>query len=188
MNSAVAVFGLSGVGKSTERVVLEAGGLARSVNAGELSRRRRRDADHADSLRVLAAEEIQHNQELLVSEFAAERAKGGSPVLLLDGHCVVDIGERLVTVSVDVIEQLDLAALVFVHARLSVIAERRMKDSHRARPRRGEVKLSRQQEAGLVACTSYAVGLGLPLAVVTAEQYAVVVSLVDLLARVPIGR
>lgn len=184
MNRAIAVFGLSGVGKSTvvERVVSASGGLARSVNAGELIHLRRGDVIGSRSLRSLTAEEILCNQELLVAEFAKERTKGEAPVLLLDGHCVVDNGERLVTVPSDVIERLDLSAAVFIQASPMAIAKRRSDDCRRARPYRSSATLRDQQEAGLSACMSYTIRLGLPLAVVTVDHAAILVSLVKHLA------
>ena len=184
MNRAIGVFGLSGVGKSTvvKRVVSESGRLARSVNAGELIRRRRGEVEGGRNLRLLTAEEILSNQELLVAEFAEERSKGEAPVLLLDGHCVVDNGERLVTVPPYVIEQLYLSALVFIQASPEAIAKRRSDDGRRARPCHSNTTLRDQQEAGLSACTSYAIRLGLPLAVVTVDHAAIFVSLVKHLA------
>lgn len=98
MKRVVAVFGLSGVGKSTlvQGVVARLPGLVASVNAGELIRRNRRLPTSSDDLRLLQPEEIRANQDVLVRELDKERQRDGAPVLLLDGHCVIDNGRALV--------------------------------------------------------------------------------------------
>ncbi|MCY3621517.1 MAG: AAA family ATPase [Gammaproteobacteria bacterium] len=181
----VAVFGLSGVGKSTTvaKVVAAAEGLVASVNAGDLIGRGRPDGRGAEGLRLLGAEEILRNQELLVEELAVERMAPGPPVLLLDGHCVIDNGEELVPVPVGVVERLGVAAVVYLRGDAGVIRERRRWDGRRRRPDLDEARLSSQQESGLMACTSYAVELGLPMIVVTAAEYGLIVTLVEYLAR-----
>ena len=185
MRSAVAVFGLSGAGKSTTvaQVLSAAGGLAASVNAGELIRRQRPDSRVAEDLRLLGAGEIQSNQELLVEAVAVERKAAGPPVLLLDGHCVIDNGEELVAVPVDVIDRLELSAVVCLTAQSGEIRERRRLDSSRTRPDLDEGELSMHQESSLAVCASYSVDLGLPLLVVSAAEYGLIVALVEHLAR-----
>ena len=185
MRKVVAVFGLSGVGKSTTvaQVVAAADGLAASVNAGDLIARRRTGGRGADGLRVLGAGEILSNQELLVEEVAVERRALGAPVLLLDGHCVIDNGEELVPVPVGVVERLAVAAVVYLTADSAEMRARRRSDSSRKRPDLDAAELSRQQERGLAACTSYSVELGLPMMVVSAAEYRLIVTLVAHLAR-----
>ena len=187
MRKVVAVFGLSGVGKSTmvERVVAAAEGLAAAVNAGELIGRRR--PGQGDGLRLLSTGEIQGNQNLLVEEVAAERARPGPPVLLLDGHCVIDNGEELVPVPVGVIERLGVSAMVYVTADAGEIRARRLSDPGRKRPDLDEAELASHQATCLAVCTSYSVELGLPTIVVPVGEHGLVVTLVTYLARDGMG-
>ena len=177
----IAVFGLSGVGKSAtvRRVVSESRGLAATVNAGQLIRRRHGDDHTPETLRLLPAEEIRRNQELLVEELARARSTGGAPVLLLDGHCLIDNGEQLVPIPIEVIERLDLAALVFVQEGAAEIRARRLADSKRARPNLPSADLARHQQCALAVCHGYASRLGLPLTVVTAQQWPSILRLVE---------
>ena len=183
------MFGLSGVGKSTTvaQVVSAADGLAESVNAGDLIGRQRRGVGGADRLRMLGAAEILSNQELLVEELAVERRVPGPPVLLLDGHCVVDNGAELVSIPVDVVKRLRMSAVVYLTAGSGEIRARRRLDASKGRPDVDEAELSRHQESGLAACTSYSVELGLPMMVVSAAEYGLIVTLVAYLARAGAG-
>ena len=115
MTKVIAVFGLSGVGKSTtvRQTVSASGGLAAARNAGDLIHRRLRDHGSAEMLRLLPAEQIQRNQEFLIEELASVRTTVGARVLLLDGHCVIDNGEQLIPKPIAVIKRLDLAAAMY---------------------------------------------------------------------------
>lgn len=185
MRKVVGVFGLSGVGKSTTvaQVVSTAGGLAASVNAGDLIRRRRVAGRRAVDLRLLGVGEIRSNQELLVEEVAVEREVPGAPVLLLDGHCVIDNGEQLVPIPVGVVERLGLSAVVYLTADAREIRARRRSDAGRKRPDVDEAELATQLESGLAVCAGYAVELRLPLVVVSPAEYGLIVTLVDYLVR-----
>lgn len=181
MTQVIAVFGLSGVGKSTtvQRVVTASGGAAAAVNAGDLIRQRLRDQRSTEMLRFLPAEQIQRNQEFLIEELASVRTTVSAPVLLLDGHCVIDNGEQLVPIPIKVIKRLDLAALVFVQGEAVDIRARRLADGGRSRPILSSAELAKQQKCALAVCASYASGLGLRLTVVTAEQWRSVMRVIE---------
>ena len=181
LTKVIAVFGLSGVGKSTtlKRVVAESGGLATVVNAGVLIRRQTLNDESSEALRLLPTEDIQRNQEILVEELARERTAIGAHVLLLDGHCVIDNGDQLVPIPVEIIEQLDLAALVFVQEEAREIRARRLGDEKRMRPDLSPAEIAKQQNQALEICDSYASELGLSLTVVTTEQWQSVARLVE---------
>lgn len=180
----IAVFGLSGVGKSTtlQQVVAESGGLAIVMNAGALIGRRKQNKGSDENLRLLPTKEIQHNQEILIEELARERKSIGAQVLLLDGHCVIDNGDRLVPIPIEVIKKLDLAALVFVQEEVERIRERRLRDEKRSRPNLSVAELAKQQKKALEVCSVYASVLGLPLTIVTVEQWQLIAELVDEIA------
>ena len=185
MRKVVAVFGLSGVGKSTTvaKVVAAADGLVASVNAGDLIGRRLTGGRETDGLRLLSADKIRSNQELLVEELAVARMARGSPVLLLDGHCVIDNGRELIWVPVDIVERLGIAAVVYLTGDSGEIRARRRSDSSRKRPDLDEDELVRHQQSGLAACMSYSVELGLPMMVVSPAEYRLIVTLAAHVAR-----
>ena len=177
----IAVFGLSGVGKSTtlQRVVAESGGLAAVVNAGTLIGRRTLSNRLGETLRLLPAERIQHNQEILIEELARERTTVGAQVLLLDGHCVIDNGDQLVPIPIEIIERLDLAALVFLQEGAEKIRARRLSDEKRTRPDLSSTELDKQQRHALDVCSGYASELGLPISIVNSGQWQSVARVVD---------
>ncbi len=177
----IGVFGLSGVGKSTtlQRVANESEGLATVVNAGALIGRRALNNGSGEALRLLPTEDIHHNQEILVEELARERTIVGVEVILLDGHCVVDNGDQLIPVPVEIIERLNLSALVFVQDETEKIRTRRQWDEKRKRPDLSSTELAIQQRRALEVCSSYASELKLSLTIVTTEQWHSVVRVVN---------
>ena len=177
----IAVFGLSGVGKSTilQRVMAESGGLAAVVNAGDLIGRRTLNNKSGETLRLLPAEDIQHNQEILVDELARERTTIGTQVLLLDGHCVIYNGDQLVPIPIEIIERLELAVLVFLQEEAEKIRARRLSDEKRTRPDLSSTELDKQQRHALDVCRSYESQLGLPLVIVTSGQWQSIARVVD---------
>lgn len=105
------------------------------------------------------------------------RDRSGPPVLLLDGHCVIDNGKELVPIPVDVVGRLGVAAVVYLTGFADKIRARRRSDSRRRRPDLDEAEVSRHQESGLAACASYSIRLGLPMMVVSAAEYELIVTL-----------
>ena len=181
----IGVFGLSGVGKSTtlQRVVNESEGLATVVNAGSLIGRRALNNGLGETLRLLPTEDILHNQEILVEELARERAIVGIEVILLDGHCVVDNGDQLVPIPVEIIERLNLSALVFVQEETEKIRTRRLRDEKRKRPDLSSTELTMQQRRALEVCSSYASELELSLTIITTDQWQSVARVVYEVAK-----
>ena len=75
---------------------------------------------------------------------------------------MIDNGEELVSIPVGVLERLGVAAVVYLSADPGQIRARRQSDSTRRWPELDEAELSRLQEMGLAARSSYSVKLGCP--------------------------
>jgi adenylate kinase len=177
MNSTpiVAVFGLSGVGKSwlIERYV--AGMPLLHVQASQLLR----DAKASLLGKSVTSEELRtgavlDNQTLLIEAFARIRETARRPIVF-DGHCVVDNGDELLEIPVEVVSLLAVSHIIFVEGPTRGIVERRAKDTTRVRPTRSEAELEHQQARAKSVCEAYSRRLGLSMSTVAAgdeERFA----------------
>lgn len=139
----IAFTGISGVGKTTflrkfaEQMVFQhvTGGslIAAAKNAASDDRD---DLRHAD---------LDENQRLLIEGFALTR-DAHAEVIIMDGHVVIDDGERLTKISSDVFKALGVTAMVHLEADPTRIAENRSKDLARARPRYNTDILGQHQD------------------------------------------
>jgi adenylate kinase len=177
----VAVFGLSGVGKSwlTSRYAKRFGVL--HVQASQLLRETKASLFGVN----LTAEELRQgavldNQELLVRAFTNVRRTSVKPIIF-DGHCVVDNGTDLIEIPSEIIVGLHILHIVFVEGPVEAIVERRLKDSDRVRPIRSVFDLGLHQHRAKEVCRNYSTSLGIPLTFVLAgdeDAFADVLSLV----------
>ncbi|MGA9869397.1 MAG: AAA family ATPase [Acetobacteraceae bacterium] len=160
MARVVAVFGLSGVGKSwlISRYAVIA--KVAHIQASQLMR----DARAALVGQAVASEDLRRgpvldNQSLLTDAFTKVLATETRPIIF-DGHCLVDVGEQPIEIPVDVIRQLQPSGIVLVHAPADEIVRRRESDSSRERPSRDADALAAQQAKCVAICTSYGEQLG----------------------------
>lgn len=107
------------------------------------------------------------NQILLVQAFKRLRRTATQPILF-DGHCVVDNGERLLIIPVEVIDELAVTSIVFVEGAAQEIIQRRQDDASRARPARSVQEINEHQQRAKVVCQTYREKLGLPLTIILA--------------------
>jgi len=179
----IAVFGISGVGKSTliDQVTNTKPNLAVSANAGVLIRQGRPDAIKKKSLRKLPSDEISRNQLFLIKELQRFSAKVNHPVILLDGHCIIDNGHELVPISSNIIARLELSAIVFVWESVDTIIRRRSDDPSRERPLLSAHETAQHQKFALDTCLRYEKELGIPVVVFSASSIdALITLLIDL--------
>jgi len=157
----VAVFGISGVGKSwlVSRLAERRG--MRHVQAGELLRLEKEKIEgRSTSAEELRKGAVLDNQTLLLRAF--EKACAAEPRdVLFDGHSVVDTDTGLVEVPVSVIKGLGPKGIVFVSSEPREIAARRFADSSRMRPQRSINELAAQQEVALRVCKNYSLSLNI---------------------------
>jgi len=88
--------------------------------------------------------------------------------IIFDGHCVVDNGNQLVEIPVEVIAALSVSGLVFVQSQPGAIVERRLKDIIRTRPARSVDEIELHQNLAMSVCAEYSKHLQLDLHVVQA--------------------
>jgi adenylate kinase len=161
MAKVVAVFGLSGVGKSW--IISRYASIANvaHIQANQLMR----DAKAALVAREVTSEDLRRgpvldNQSLLTDAFAKVLSTEARPVIF-DGHCLVDVGEQPIEIPVDVIRRLRPSGIVLVRAPAGEIVKRRERDTSRKRPVRTADALAAQQDRCVAICTVYAEHLGL---------------------------
>jgi len=164
-----AVFGISGVGKTTlvKRFVknhpsylhLQASALLRTAKATT-----------SEALRSAPAAEIRDNQDILVTAFHTARLDAPERPVIFDGHSLIDGDAGLVIIPTDVIARLDPVRLIFVYDEPRLIHQRRISDTSRRRPTRSIEQLAEQQAVAFIACQRYAASLDLPLDSVLAGE------------------
>jgi adenylate kinase len=163
-----AVFGLSGVGKGWLISRFTATRAATHAQASQLMR----DARAALIGRMESQEDLRKgavldNQALLIEAFTNLRSSASTPIIF-DGHCVIDAGDRLIEIPVDVIEALRPDGLVFVRDDPAAIVSKRARDVSRTRPVRTELEVGQHQERALAMCARYQQRLGVGLYLVQA--------------------
>lgn len=117
-----------------------------------------------EELRTAEKGRLVSNQGVLRDQLDAEASRLGAKLVLLDAHSVVDNDNGLVEIPVDVISSLDPDLLLFLHAPVELISQRR-KDDSRPRPHRSIEELERHQRSALTVCERYREQLGTPLIV-----------------------
>lgn len=164
----VAIFGISGVGKSwlIERYAEDIPVL--HVVASQLLR----DAKTSLSGEKVTSEDLRKgavvsNQALLIKAFSHVRNTATQPIIF-DGHCIVDDGVELIEIPAEVIVGLQVSHLVFIEGSAKGIAMRRQNDLTRERPVRSEAELTHHQRQAKAVCEAYSKSLGLPLIIVKA--------------------
>jgi adenylate kinase len=158
----IAVFGISGVGKSRMCAILAARlGLVHAQASDLLKLAKREEAGEAVSSEELRKGPVLDNQTMLVSSFsnfAAEESRN----ILFDGHSLIDIGDTLIEIPVEVIEAIGPGAVLFLWEEPQTIADRRAADSGRRRPFRSADELARHQARAEELAGLYAANLRIP--------------------------
>lgn len=129
----IAVFGISGVGKSTliEGFIKDHPEYTH-IQAGTLIKRALKDVPR-DKLRLADPETIIKNQYLLIEEFWKDVQEHGHTHVIFDGHSVIDTGSTLIAVPSDIIEALKPCKIVVVNDDPQHIHSRRKNDTTRNR-------------------------------------------------------
>jgi adenylate kinase len=107
------------------------------------------------------------NQALLIDAFSKFRAAAAEPIIF-DGHSVIDTGDQLLEIPVEVIRAIDPAGIVFVRDEPAAIIARRAGDRTRIRPVRPENEIEGHQVRAQALCEQYAEDLDVRLTVVRA--------------------
>ena len=128
----IAVFGISGVGKSRICAILAARlGLAHAQASDLLKRAKLEESGGAVSSEDLRKGSVFDDQTMLVTSFrtfAAEKSRN----ILFDGHSLIDNDDTLIGIPLEVIKAISPAAVLFLCDEPQTIAGRRAADFRQA--------------------------------------------------------
>lgn len=162
----VTVFGISGVGKTTliKDFIKNSEGWSH-IQAGSLIKSVCSDMER-DKLRLSGKELILSNQKLMVTAFWEQIKSENLSKVIFDGHSIIDMGEELLAIPIEVIEALKPTKIVFVKNDPSLILNRRLNDSSRDRPVLAEEDIIRHQDFALETAKSYGAFLDIPVVII----------------------
>ncbi len=170
----VAMFGISGVGKTTlAAAVVATMPSITHLTASALLRDENQQSN--DELRRTDAGTIGANQAALVRAFLRQADRHAH--ILFDGHSLIDTDATLIDIPTEVILALKPEHIVFVVANPHDISERRRLDPLRARPERSRAELQAQQERALANASEYARVAKIGITLVSANDIETVCSL-----------
>ena len=162
----VAVFGLSGVGKSWMISKFGNATEVKHVQASQLIREARAEmTGWLESPEDLRRGAVLDNQAILIAAFSRLNLTATTPIIF-DGHSVIDAGDHLVEIPVDVIRALAPAGLIFIMDDPAAIVARRASDVARERPVRSKGEIESHQDRALAVCRRYADELAISLKIV----------------------
>jgi adenylate kinase len=166
----VAVFGVSGVGKSWLISRFASANPVAHVQASQLLREAKAAIDGCNTTpEQLRRGAVLDNQTLLIQAFTTLRIREKRPIIF-DGHSVIDNDHRLVEIPCEVIEALLPSGLILVQADAFAIARRRAEDLARIRPNRTAAEIGMHQDRARIVCTEYAKRLHLALHIIDARD------------------
>jgi adenylate kinase len=171
MNKVIAVFGISGVGKSRliSDFARERQGVLH-VTASALIREETQ-VSSSDDLRRNSADKVHENQSLLVNAFKRLLTKQSGQTIIFDGHTVIDSETGLVIVPASIVASLGPSTLIFIEAPVESIYYQRIKDDTRKRPLRSTAQLSELQTKAKQIFFEYAQMLCLPYHVISSGDH-----------------
>ena len=162
---AFGVMGISGVGKTSliSRAVQGLDGFLH-VQASALIKAGLEDPSlSSEALGRLGGDKIIENQLVLVRMFESVRVSNPDRLAVLDAHSVIDTGQKIIPIPVEIIRDLRLERLIFVRDLPENIANRRKHDRDRTRPNRTLEEIGYLQDQALTQCQEHACRLRLPL-------------------------
>ena len=168
----VAVFGISGVGKTTIiRQWLNGREDALHLQASALISQGLTDPSRkSEMLRRSSESGILANQGILVEMFRREVIASRAGLVVFDGHLMIDNDEGLVAIPLAVIAALQPHILVHVEQLPEVIAARRRSDRERSRPVRDTSTLQYHQARSRALCEDYGSKLGIQVAQINGDD------------------
>jgi adenylate kinase len=136
-------------------------GLAHAQASDLLKRAKLQEADEAVSSEDLRKGPVLDNQIMLLTSFGTFAAKE-SRNILFDGHSLIDAGEALIEIPVEVIKAIGPAAVLFLWEEPQTIADRRTSDLGRRRPSRSVDELAQHQARAEELARFYGANLRIP--------------------------
>lgn len=145
----IAFMGISGAGKSTLLKAPSLKGSYHVVSASELIKKQiLRQNTEAMSSEQLRLSTTAHMQAILIEAVKFERETAQYP-LILDCHAVIDKGDRLDPIPIDVFKQIGVSRIIHLVVDPNDIWSRRSGDKSRTRPDISIGRLTKHQNASL---------------------------------------
>lgn len=164
----IAIFGVSGVGKTTLiRQFIGDGREYAHLQAGTLIKRALKTIPR-DQLRVATPDQIIKNQFLLIDEFWKEIEEYKYSTVIFDGHSIVDNNQEIIKIPTNVIKGLKPQEIIFVEDEPKYIHERRTGDQSRQRADISIAEIEKHQDLAKRQAESYAHEIGIPFGAVKA--------------------
>lgn len=170
MGRVLAVFGISGVGKTFMASRFASAHDARHVRASELIRTAKSVSTKIRSTDELLSDNILENQRLLVQAFKQLRASEARDIIF-DGHSVIDGETGPTIIPLEIIRAIGPAGFIFIHDDPTKILQKRISDKSRLRPERDVDALTNHQTHALEICIQYSSQLALNLSIVDAGDW-----------------
>lgn len=173
----IIIAGLSGVGKSyLMKQLLAVNPHCVNFSAGTLLKRGMQAQDR-DALRLLGADKVLANQQILAEELNKERKQlNNTHTILLDAHMLIDGDEEEIELPLEVFERFKPACFAILTEDVDTLAKRREADATRSRPVRDVVTLKKQQERSIALARQYAEVMGVPFLHITHRDYSSLVT------------
>lgn len=154
----VAFTGISGVGKTTFLRRLAQLIDFQHVTGGSLiAAARKAKPEGRDAIRHA---DLDENQRLLIEGFALTRDPSAK-IVIMDGHVVIDDGQRLSKIPCEVFKALEVSDMIHFECDPDQIAANRAVDTSRSRPAYQPAVLERHQELSRIHAKDVAEALGL---------------------------
>ena len=166
----VAVFGISGVGKTTliKSFLQKSEGWSH-IQAGSLIKSIRQNTDR-DKLRLSGKELILSNQKLMVAAFWQKIQFENLSKVIFDGHSIIDAGTELLAIPIEIIEALKPTKIVFVRNDPALILDRRLNDVSRDRPVITLNDINKHQDFALETANNYSATLNIPFKILSKSE------------------
>ncbi len=159
------VFGVSGVGKTTACAEY----ARRNENVEHLSASQLLFLERSSAI-GRSEDEALLDQHRLVERVLQARAATTADVLLLDAHSVILVGDRWLTVPVDIIASMEPTGLIFFEADPEVIMHRRSGRGDQVTGVPDLAGIKQFQLVALRAAEEYSQILECPISIVNADQ------------------
>lgn len=163
----IAVFGISGVGKSTliEGFIKDHPEYAH-IQAGTLIRQALKNIPR-DKLRIADTDTIIKNQHLLIDEFWKEIKENCYSSIIFDGHSIIDTGAVLIEIPISIIEAIKPQKIIFIQDEPQHIFLRRKADMTRQRAEKSLEQIKEEQDRAIKQARYYAETIKIPFAAIT---------------------
>lgn len=170
--------GISGVGKTTFLRGLQSSISFQHLTAGTLIAAAKGLTDNDVERDGLRLSRIIDNQKYLVTGFQFNKDENAN-LVILDGHAIVDTGEGLEEIAVEVFRELRIDAIVHLCGNSDSILANRLNDPIRQRPALTLDQIDNHQMCSLAVSRKAAASLDVPFLALTAPDHSIMIDFVE---------